>query len=29
LEHIGGGLAIETVLVTMKGDVLGRAEING
>lgn len=28
LTHIGGGMTIETVLVTMKGDVLGRAEIS-
>ncbi|WP_338043647.1 cobalt-precorrin-5B (C(1))-methyltransferase [Paenibacillus hamazuiensis] len=29
LEHIGGGVTVETALVTMKGDVLGRAEIVG
>lgn len=29
LEHAGGGLTIETVLVTMKGEVLGRAEVSG
>lgn len=29
LLYAGGGLTIETVLVTMKGDVLGRAEIDG
>lgn len=29
LEHIGGGIKVETVLVTMKGDVLGRAAISG
>ncbi|CAG7634004.1 cobalt-precorrin-5B (C(1))-methyltransferase [Paenibacillus allorhizosphaerae] len=29
LAHIGGGIKVETVLVTMKGDVLGRAEISG
>lgn len=29
LAHIGGGVVVETVLVTMKGDVLGRAEIDG
>lgn len=29
LEHAGGGLTVETVLVTMKGDVLGRAEVVG
>jgi cobalt-precorrin-5B (C1)-methyltransferase len=29
LHHIGGGITIETVLVTMKGDVLGRAEVSG
>lgn len=29
LEHIGGGVKVETVLVTMKGDILGRAEISG
>jgi cobalt-precorrin-5B (C1)-methyltransferase len=28
LKHIGGGASVETVLVTMKGDVLGRAEIS-
>ncbi|MCI3923213.1 cobalt-precorrin-5B (C(1))-methyltransferase [Paenibacillus sp. TRM 82003] len=26
--HAGGGVAVETVLVTMKGDTLGRAEFN-
>ena len=29
MQHVGGGLAVETVLVTMKGDVLGRAEVIG
>lgn len=29
LEHIGGGPVIETVLVTMKGETLGRAEVSG
>lgn len=29
LEHIGGGIKVETMLVTMKGDVLGRAAISG
>ncbi|CAG7614575.1 Cobalt-precorrin-5B C(1)-methyltransferase [Paenibacillus solanacearum] len=29
LEHIGSGIQVETVLVTMKGDVLGRAAISG
>ncbi|EFM12246.1 cobalamin biosynthesis protein CbiD [Paenibacillus curdlanolyticus YK9] len=29
LMHIGGGIAVETVLVTMKGEVLGRAEVVG
>jgi cobalt-precorrin-5B (C1)-methyltransferase len=29
LNHINGGVTVETVLVTMKGEVLGRAEVNG
>ncbi|AJY77962.1 cobalt-precorrin-6A synthase [Paenibacillus beijingensis] len=29
LEHAGGGITVETVLVTMKGDVLGKAEVSG
>ncbi|MEF2967354.1 cobalt-precorrin-5B (C(1))-methyltransferase [Paenibacillus sp. M1] len=29
LEHIRGGLAVEMVLITMKGRVLGRAELHG
>ncbi|GGG13931.1 cobalt-precorrin-5B (C(1))-methyltransferase [Paenibacillus abyssi] len=29
VDHVGGGIRVETVLVTMKGDVLGRAEIVG
>ncbi|XEC96084.1 cobalt-precorrin-5B (C(1))-methyltransferase [Paenibacillus tarimensis] len=29
VRHVGGGIDVETVLVTMKGEVLGRAEIVG
>ncbi|ASA26173.1 cobalt-precorrin-5B (C(1))-methyltransferase [Paenibacillus donghaensis] len=29
LEHVGGGMTVEMVLITMKGRVLGRAEIRG
>ncbi|WP_199615781.1 cobalt-precorrin-5B (C(1))-methyltransferase [Paenibacillus alkalitolerans] len=29
VRHIGGGMTVETILVTMKGDVLGRAEAVG
>ncbi|WP_166245621.1 cobalt-precorrin-5B (C(1))-methyltransferase [Paenibacillus turpanensis] len=29
MKQIGGGAVIETVLVTMKGEVLGRAELHG
>lgn len=29
LAHLGGGATVETVLVTMKGDILGRAEVSG
>jgi cobalt-precorrin-5B (C1)-methyltransferase len=24
-EHVGGGITVETVLTTMKGELLGRA----
>ncbi len=27
LEHAGGGIVVEMVLVTMKGNVLGRARV--
>jgi cobalt-precorrin-5B (C1)-methyltransferase len=29
VNQVGGGITVETVLVTMKGDVLGRAEVIG
>jgi cobalt-precorrin-5B (C1)-methyltransferase len=29
LEHVGGGMRVETILVKMKGEMLGRAVIDG